>query len=82
MQEGYTCPDDLAAEIKSNLDYDAVDYTMLREHESGAVRFIVPIRSGAIYITIEEKHTASAEGEVIECSEGGHFMEDEKDVGQ
>ena len=71
MQEGYTCSDDLVAEIKSNLDYDAVDYTISREHESGAVRFIIPIRSGVVFITIEEKHTASAEGELIECSECG-----------
>ena len=82
MQEGYSCSDDLAAEIKSNLDYDAVDYTMFREHESGAVNFIIPIRSGVVCITIEEKHTASVEGEVIECSGCGHGIGGEKDDGQ
>lgn len=82
MQEGYTCADDLAAEIKSNLDYDAVDYTMFTEQESGAVRFTIPTRSGVVCITIEENHTASAEGEVIECSECGHAMGDEKIGGQ
>lgn len=82
MQEGYDCSDDLVAEIKSNLDYDAVDYTMLREHESGAVRFIIPTRSGVVCITIEEKHTASAEGKIIECSECGHTMGGEENDGQ
>ena len=82
MQEGYTCSDDLVAEIKSNLDYDAVDYTMFRERESDAVRFIIPIRDGAVCITIEEKYTESVEGEVIESFGCGHGIGGEKDGGQ